>query len=114
MAEPSIEEILSAIKKASKDNPTAFKKLQDALQVKVSQKTSRADREEEGIDAVLKKEQSRLEVLTQSAKLINDRVEASKQEAELLKTKLEIALRQEIDDKEHLQTLLKSIDGKCR
>jgi len=111
MAEPSIEEILSAIEKASKDNPTAFKKLQNALQVKVDQKTSRANREGDDIDAILKKEQSRLEVLTQSAKLINDRVEASKQEAELLKTKLEIALRQEINDKEHLVTLLKAIES---
>ena len=95
MAEPSIEEILKAIEKASKDNPAAFKRLQTALQVKVQEGTNRTNREgsEADIDAILKKEQSRLEVLTQSAKLMNDQVEARKQEAELLKTKLELALR---------------------
>ena len=113
MAEPSIEEILKAIEKASKDNPAAFKRLQTALQVKVQEGTNRTNREgsEADIDAILKKEQSRLEVLTQSAKLMNDQVEARKQEAELLKTKLELALRQEITDKEHLSELLASVEA---
>jgi len=113
MAEPSIEEILKAIEKASKDNPTAFKRLQTALQVKVQEGTNRTNREgnEKEIDAILKNEQSRLEVLTQSAKLMNDQVEARKQEAELLKTKLELALRQEITDKEHLSELLASVEA---
>ena len=113
MAEPTIDQILKAIEKASKDNPTAFKRLQTALQVKVDEKTSRVAREgeEKDIDAMLKKEQSRLEVLTQSAKLMNDQVEASKQEAELLKTKLELALRREGLDKEELDGLLARIEA---
>jgi hypothetical protein len=110
MAEPSIEEILKAIEKASKDNPAAFKRLQTALQVKVQEGTDRANREG-NIDEILKKEQSRLEVLTQSAKLTSDQVEASKQEAELLKTKLELALRREGLDKKELDGLLARIDA---
>lgn len=113
MAEPSIEEILKAIEKASKDNPSAFKRLQTALQVKVEEGTDRASREgnKADIDAILKKEQSRLEVLTQSAKLMNDQVEARKQEAELLKTKIELALRQEMNDEEELKKRLKMVES---
>ena len=49
MAEPIIDEILKAIEKAAEENPTAFKRLQTALQVKLEESTSRADR------AVIKK-----------------------------------------------------------
>ena len=107
MAEPTIDQILKAIEKAAEENPTAFKRLQTALQVKLEESTSRVDRagDAAAIDSALKKEQSRLEVLTQSAKLMNDQVEARKQEAELLKTKVELALRGEDIEKEELTNL---------
>lgn len=104
MAEPSINEILSAIEKASKDNPTAFKKLQDALQVKVDSASAKARTGDiKDIQQEMDIEIERARILKENAQVMNRISDFRKQEALETQLILELEIRKKMNSDDFLE-----------
>ena len=119
MAEPSINEILSAIEKASKDNPTAFKKLQDALQVKVDSASAKARTGDiKDIQQEMDIEIERARILKENAQVMNRISDFRKQEAIETQLILELEIRKKMnsddfieDERESYELLLSKVEA---
>jgi hypothetical protein len=104
MAEPSIEEILKAIEKASKDNPTAFKRLQTALQVKADEGVAKVRTGSlEDIQKEIELEMERTRILKENAQVMNRISDFKKEEAKEAQLALELEIQKKLNSDEVLE-----------